>query len=279
MCFSNPLSLVNWPKNTLITTMTVDHDSFSLSQASHALVVGGGRGIGLGLVSQLLEQNQELTVFATYRDPARAGDLMGLTEQYLTRLQPIQCDPLDEGHLQQVAQTIRQTCKYVDLVLVAPGILHTAGNAPEKSLRNIDLEQLQEVFRVNAFITPLVAKHMKKLISRSDPSAFIALSAMVGSIEDNALGGWYGYRASKSALNMFLKTISIELKRSGYKTHVGAIHPGTTHTALSSAFVANVAHRVWSPNESADNILEVIDSLDSGETGFFKNWDGTSIPW
>ena len=78
---------------------------------------------------------------------------------------------------------------------------------------------------------------------------------------------------------MFLKTISIELKRSGYKTHVGAIHPGTTHTALSSAFVANVAHRVWSPNESADNILEVIDSLDSGETGFFKNWDGTSIPW
>ena len=107
----------------------------------------------------------------------------------------------------------------------------------------------------------------------------LALSAMVGSIDENEIGGWYGYRASKAALNMMVKTISIELKRSGFKTQVGAIHPGTTHTALSEKFIGTVRHKVWKPLESAENILKVIDGLSPHETGFFKNWDGRTIAW
>ena len=252
---------------------------FRIENAKSALVVGGGRGIGLGIVYQLLRKFPEVEVYATYRSAERALGLLELETQYANRLHPIVCDPLSESDLKTLASTIKLKHKNMGLVVIASGILHRPGGAPEKSLRNIDLEQLQEVFQVNAFVTPLVAKHMKNLISRSEPSAFISLSAMVGSIEDNELGGWYGYRASKTALNMFLKTIAIELKRSGFKAQVGAIHPGTTKTELSAKFVDTVQHKVWEPQDAADNILQVIDNLSPDETGFFKNWDANTIPW
>jgi len=252
---------------------------FEIQNAQSAVVIGGGRGIGLGLVYQLLHDYPNLELFATYRSADRALGLLELEAQHASRLSTVKCDPLSEQELAELASTIKEQHKNIDLILIAPGILHLPGGSPEKSLRNIDLTQLQEVFQVNAFITPLVAKHMKKLISRSQPSAFISLSAMVGSIEDNELGGWYGYRASKTALNMFLKTIAIELQRSGFKAHVGAIHPGTTKTDLSAKFVDTVQHKVWDPQGSAKNILQVINDLNPGETGFFKNWDGTTIPW
>ena len=254
---------------------------FSIETISSALIVGGGRGIGLGIVTQLLERNPNLKIWATYRTPEKASSLLGLHKQFPKQLRALQVEPAQETDLQEVAKIIGAEAPngLLDLVVVAPGILHAPGGKPEKSLRDINISQLTEVFTANAFITPMVAKHIKSLLSRNQPSCFVALSAMVGSISDNELGGWYAYRASKAALNMFLKTISIELKRSGYKTRVAAIHPGTTETELSKLFLSGVKHKVWTPDESAHNILNVINELRQEETGCFKNWDGNKIPW
>ena len=252
---------------------------FSLHKADAVLVIGGGRGIGLGLVHQLTKRNPECVVWATYRDPERATELLDLQNQPSPRVRAIRCNPLEEAELEELALKIKDEHQHLDMVIVAPGILCPPGKRPEKSLRDIDVQQLQEVFTVNAVMAPLVAKHTRTLISRAQPAAFVALSAMVGSIEDNRRGGWYGYRASKAALNMMIKTMAIEFERSGYTIHVGAIHPGTTQTALSQNFLSGVQHKIWDPHSSANNILEVIENLENGETGFFKNWDGTTIPW
>ena len=256
-------------------------DQYTIESVGSALIIGGGRGIGLGLVTKLLERNPTIKLWVTYRDMQRSKGLMKLKVRFPTHLRAVKMEPTQESDLEGLAKVIKDEAPegLLDLVIVAPGILHAPGGRPEKSLRDIDLEQLTEVFTTNAFITPMVAKHMKGLLSRTRSSSFVALSAMVGSIEDNALGGWYGYRASKAALNMFVKTIAIELKRSGYKTRVAAIHPGTTETELSKLFLSGVKHKVWVPNESATNILNVINELKPDEVGAFKNWDGTTIAW
>ena len=254
-------------------------EQFSTKTCTRSLVIGGGRGIGLALVEQLLKSHATQTVYATYRDSSKADGLLSLQKTCPERLIALRCDPLVENDLKAMTQTIKQTHKHLDLVIVAAGILHAEGRDPEKSLRDIDVAHLQEVFTVNALITPLVAKHVKPLLPRSAPTMLLALSAMVGSIDENEIGGWYGYRASKAALNMMVKTISIEFKRSGFKTQVGAIHPGTTQTALSEKFIGTVRHKVWEPLESAANILGVINGLSPDETGFFKNWDGRTISW
>lgn len=148
---------------------------------------------------------------------------------------------------------------------------------PEKSLRDINIDNLTQVFQVNSFVTPLWAKYLKKKFSKESPSIFATLSAMVGSIEENEIGGWYGYRASKTALNMFVKTISIEFERSRLKTSVVAIHPGTTKTELSQNFLKGIKHKVWEPKGAAQNILNVLEKCPEEGTGLFKNWDGRTI--
>lgn len=256
-------------------------NQYSIESVKSALIIGGGRGIGLGLVTKLLERNPKIKLWVTYRDMQRAKALMKLKVRFPTHLRAVKVDPTHEPDLKRLAEVIAAESPegLLDLVAVAPGILHIPEGKPEKSLRDIDPEQLMGVFKVNAFITPMVAKHIKGLLSRNQTSCFVALSAMVGSIEDNHLGGWYAYRASKAALNMFVKTIAIELDRSGYKTRVAAIHPGTTETELSRLFISGVKHKVWVPNESANNILNVINTLTDEESGCFKNWDGDNIPW
>jgi NAD(P)-dependent dehydrogenase (short-subunit alcohol dehydrogenase family) len=192
-----------------------------------------------------------------------------------------QADATDPDQLAAAAERIGAAHERVHLLITCVGALHGGQSdpdfQPEKSLSALRLHNLQRSVAINAF-APLAALHAFLPLLRHDEGAVAAtLSAMVGSIGDNALGGWYSYRMSKAALNMGLRNAAIECSRLRDGPQVVAIHPGTTLTALSEPFVRRHRHR--SPEESARRILQVIEGLSADDTGKFLNWDGQEIPW
>ena len=166
----------------------------------------------------------------------------------------------------------------LDLVIVASGILHTAEFQPEKSLRDLSAEKLARVFAINTTGPALVAKHFLPLLHRERRSVFAALTARVGSISDNELGGWYAYRASKAALNMILKTASIEIARRNRHAIVVGLHPGTVQSELSRPFAKSVQpEKLFTGEYSAGQLLDVIDTLKPEHSGRIYAWDGREI--
>jgi NAD(P)-dependent dehydrogenase (short-subunit alcohol dehydrogenase family) len=166
-----------------------------------------------------------------------------------------------------------------DLIINCIGQLDGDFGGPEKSLNQINPLKLQQDFLVNACVTPLWLKYLRRQFPRDGLSAFITLSARVGSIHDNQLGGWYGYRASKAALNMLIKTASIELKRSKIPCMLIAYHPGTTRTKLSENYLNNTPYTVHSPLECANNLLNQLENWQLEDSGHFYDWKGELIPW
>lgn len=165
------------------------------------------------------------------------------------------------------------------IVIVATGVLHDAsGLQPEKTWRTLEAGSLERAFRVNSIGPALVAKHLLPLLARDRKSVFAALSARVGSIEDNRLGGWHAYRASKAALNMLIRTLSIELARRNPTAICVALHPGTVDTALSRPFQSGV-QTLFSPTRAATSLLGVLDELTSENSGQLFAWDGQRIPF
>lgn len=250
-----------------------------LNQCQHAIVWGGGRGIGLALTKVLLDRYPQLKVISTYRSIERASELLALTDIYQDRLQTIMIDPSNEDELKQLAQGIKSDGIKLDLLINSIGVLHNESFQPEKSLRTLNMEQFIESFKINSVLTALIAKHFEILLPRSTPCAFVAVSAKVGSIEDNKMGGWYSYRASKAALNMILKTISIEFHRKRLNCLVMPIHPGTTKTELSKPFTEKTTYKLHTPQETASNIINQIDGRSTEESGDFLSWDGEKLPW
>lgn len=240
----------------------------SYHMKKNALIISGNGGIGLALVKKLLQEN--FSVVATYRSEKKSKDLISLKNE---NLKLKECDPLKEDDLIK----LKKQCPKLDLLINCVGTLEFDGYTPEKSLRDIDLKQLEKYFLINNFLTPLIGKVFREHFNKN--SKFVVLSAKVGSIEDNRLGGWYGYRASKAALNMFLKNIHIEFKRSRKDICVLSIHPGTTETNLSQNFLENFNLKVHKPHESANNIYNVIYSKGLSESGKFFSWDGEELPW
>lgn len=166
----------------------------------------------------------------------------------------------------------------VHLVIVATGLLHAPGLAPEKSWRALDSAALHRAYAVNAIGPALIAKHMLPLLPRAERSVFAALSARVGSISDNRLGGWHAYRASKAALNMLIRTLAIELARSRPSAVCVGLHPGTIDTGLSRPFQDGVpAESLVAPDIAARNLLGVIDSVTPAQSGRLFAWDGEEI--
>ncbi|GAK43565.1 short-chain dehydrogenase/reductase SDR [Tepidicaulis marinus] len=164
------------------------------------------------------------------------------------------------------------------LVLVASGILHGDDVRPEKSWRQIEAGAMEEVLRVNTLAPALIAKHTLPLLARGRKSCFAALSARIGSISDNKLGGWHAYRASKAALNMLIRTFAIELARKNEEALTLALHPGTVDTDLSAPFQRGLPEgQVQSPEETARHLLKVIDEKGPGESGRCFAFDGTEI--
>lgn len=247
---------------------------------ANALIVGATQGIGLGFVTALLQQDNVQRIYATYRTKQTAGELWALEAEYGDRLKCLQVDVTEEATILAAVKQIQESVKQLHLVIYCVGVLHDGNLSPEKSLRQIKPENLIYSFQVNSIGAVLLAKHLMPLFNKSNPSIFASISAKVGSIGDNRLGGWYGYRASKAALNMFLKTTAIEYSRRCPKTIVVALHPGTTDTRLSQPFQKNVPPGKLFPVEHTVNLLsKVIAGLDIKDSGEFFAWDGSPLPW
>lgn len=249
-------------------------------ESINVLVVGASQGIGLGFVRHLLCDERIAQIYATYRDWQQSEELSALLAQYPHRLSLISMDITDE---EQIAQSMTQLQRQVDklhLVLYCVGFLQAGDIQPEKSLQQLRADHLLRYFQVNSIGAVLLAKHVLPLLKHSESSVFASISAKVGSIGDNQLGGWYGYRASKAALNMFMRTVAIEYGRKSPKTLVVVLHPGTTDTRLSQPFQASVPpNRLFSVERTVTQLLAVIEGLHSDDSGQFFSWDGSRLPW
>jgi NAD(P)-dependent dehydrogenase (short-subunit alcohol dehydrogenase family) len=241
---------------------------------NNALVIGAGRGIGLEFVRQFLDRGINC-LYATYHQPN--CPLLDIDD---ARLQTWSVDVTKESEIAVVAQEIIAQGVRLDYVIYCVGVLHTADWQPEKSLRHINSQQMLDYFQVNSIGAVLWAKHLQPLFKHGDRSVFASISAKVGSIGDNQLGGWYGYRASKAALNMLVRNISIEYRRTAPGSIVVALHPGTTNTDLSMPFQGNVPpEKLFSAELTVQQLLGVIDRLETKDSGGFFNWDGLPLPW
>jgi NAD(P)-dependent dehydrogenase (short-subunit alcohol dehydrogenase family) len=246
----------------------------------HSLVLGASQGIGFGFVKRFLGEGH--VVHATYRDRQSAAPLFDLASHNpQVKLYPL--DITEESQIEAVLGTIGQELQQsVELcyVINCIGILHQGDLQPEKSLRQINAENLLTYFQVNSIASILLAKHLTPLVKNSSRTVFATLSAKVGSITDNQLGGWYGYRASKTALNMFMKTIALEYRRTCKTTIVAVLHPGTTDTQLSQPFQRNVPpEKLFSIDRTVDQLFNVMNDLTINDSGEFFSWDGTRLPW
>ena len=242
-----------------------------------ALIVGGGRGIGLGFVRQLLARKDLSRIYATYRQLESATELLAITND---RLQCMQMDITDESQIAATIAKIQAETATLHYIINSVGILHEGEIQPEKSLRQINADRLLRYFQVNSIGAMLLFKYIQPLLKHEHRSIVATISAKVGSIGDNQSGGWYGYRASKAALNMFIKTTSIEYKRTCSSAIVVALHPGTTDTQLSLPFQRNVPpDKLFSVDRTVAQLLAVIDRLESTDSGEFFAWDGSKLPW
>lgn len=242
-----------------------------------ALVFGASRGIGLAITRRLLEESGVRRVYASYRDTQSAAGLLEISDE---RLHTVRADITSFADLEGLAETIVARGDQLDFVVNAAGILHENELQPEKALGHCQRDRLLRIFEVNSIGPLMLAKAVVPLIPKNRPAHFAALSAMVGSIGDNRLGGWYGYRASKAALNQFMRTLAVECRRSHPQLCITAIHPGTTDTALSKPFQANVRPgKLYTAERSAARILRVVSAGNPEQSGRFVNWDGEAIPW
>ena len=252
---------------------------FSTIQAGSALVVGGNGGIGFGFVQSLLESPQFDQIFATYRQPHTAQKLMQLAQQE-PRLHCIQMDIAAEDQIASGLAQVSAIAPQLHFVINCAGFLHTETIAPEKALRQLHSEHLMRYFQVNSIGPALLAKHLLPLLSHAQQNLFATISAKIGSIEDNRLGGWYGYRASKAALNMFLKTAAIEYGRRSKQTAIVLLHPGTTDTALSEPFQRGVPpEKLFPVSKTTDLLMQVLKQVHIHDSGSFYSWDGSPLPW
>jgi NAD(P)-dependent dehydrogenase (short-subunit alcohol dehydrogenase family) len=224
-----------------------------------AVIIGATGGIGGALADAIEEEGAHDRVWRL----SRADGL----------------DLIDEASIASAAARVAEG-PAPSLVIVATGLLHEDERGPEKAIKELDADWLARTYAVNAIGPALVAKHFVPLLARTGTPVFAALSARVGSIGDNSLGGWHGYRASKAALNMFLRNIAIEARRKYDRTIVVGLHPGTVDTGLSKPFQGNVAPgKLFAPDRAAVQLLDVIDGLKPHDSGKVFAWDGAEVPF
>lgn len=234
-------------------------DLRSFPQSGVAVVFGAGGGIGAALVEAVRTAKTFKHVVSFSRSTTPAIDL------------------LDECSLERAAAFAADLGE-LRLVIDATGFLHDDRQGPEKSWRQLDAANLARAFALNAIGPALIMKHVLPRLPRSGKSVFATLSARVGSIGDNRLGGWYSYRASKAALNQLVRTAAVELGRRSPNAICVALHPGTVATALSAPFAAT-GLEVHPPPAAARHLLAVVDQITAEATGGFFDWRGQPVPW
>lgn len=228
----------------------------SLPKGYRAVIIGASGSIGSALCD-LVESDPDC---GTLVRASRAIDGLDIT---------------DEASIARFAASLGSDP--VHLLICATGVLTVDGRAPEKSLRQIDPEVMMAQFRTNAVGPALVAKNLLPKLSKDTRSVVGFLSARVGSIGDNRLGGWISYQSSKAALNQIVRTASIELTRTHPQAVLLAIHPGTVATGLSAPY--SKGHRVFEPPEAAQSILTSLNGLEDYRSGAFVAYDGSTVPW
>ncbi len=233
-----------------------------------AVVFGVSGGIGRALAEGLVARGAD-EVYGFSR--SAAGDIPGVEMG--------RADITRETDLAEAAARVAASGP-PELVIVATGLLRGPGGLePEKSYRQQDLEAFEQVFRANTFGPALVAKHFLPIMPRRERAVFAALSARVGSISDNRIGGWHAYRASKAALNMLIRNYAIEQGRRNSEFIAVGLHPGTVDTKLSEAFQANVpAGKLFSPEYSAGKLLDVLENLTPQASGHVFDYSGAPVP-
>ncbi len=247
---------------------------------STALIIGASGGIGLALVQRLLADARFSRVVATCRDPDRSDALRSL-QPANPRLDLVALDVTRADSVDHLAERLVGDGQRPSLVFYCAGLLHAGDSVqPEKRLEDIDLAAMQRVFAVNTFGPALIFKAVLPLMARDRPTVMAVVSARVGSISDNRLGGWYAYRASKAAVNQLLRTAAIEARRRFKTCVLTCLHPGTTDTALSRPFQANVPEgKLFEPSFVAERFMTIVETLGAEDSGSFLAWDGKPIPW
>ncbi|WP_295042860.1 SDR family NAD(P)-dependent oxidoreductase [uncultured Paracoccus sp.] len=221
-----------------------------------AVVIGASGGIGAALLDRLRQQG-------------RFGAVVGMSRPDL--------DLTDPASIARAADHVAGIGAPT-LILVATGVLHGPGMAPEKTIRALDARAMAASFSVNAIGPALILRHFLPLMPRDRRAVVAVLSARVGSIADNRLGGWYSYRASKAALNQIIRTAAVELRRSHPQAVCVAVHPGTVATRLSDGF-AKTGLQIQQPGDAASDLLDSIQRLDPSQSGAFLDRFGQQIPW
>lgn len=252
-----------------------------LKSTAHVLVTGASSGIGLGLVRQLLANRRVATVTAVSRHAASSVALVQLAGQgHCAQLRMIDADLTDEADIAALATRVRERDERLHLVINAAGVLHDATLRPEKSVNELTRDALARSFALNAFAPILLGRALMPLFDRDEGSVFASISARVGSIGDNRLGGWYAYRAAKAAQNQLIRTFAIEVARRNPKACCLLLHPGTVDTPLSAPFQANVpTEKLFSVERASQQLLDIIAASTPADSGRFIAWDGSDIPW
>lgn len=236
---------------------------------SRVAVVGANGGIGQAFVEAFAKDPQVERVLALSRTPCPVS---------LAKVTHSQMDLESEASIADCARSLSPHFP-LDIIVVATGILWSDEHLrPEKSMRELDMDKLARVFAINTAGPAMVAKHFLPALRKGSKSLFAALSARVGSIGDNRLGGWYSYRASKAALNMLLKTLSIEHARQWPQSVIVGLHPGTVNTKLSEPYTKRTPPgKLFSPQTSATHLLKVLDAVTPEDSGGVFAWDGQRI--
>lgn len=251
-----------------------------LDRPANALVTGASSGIGLAVVAQLLADARVGTVVAVSRHAADSAALQSLGNEHGARLQLLSADITDEVALAALPPRLEGRLDELHLVFNAAGMLHAPQLAPEKSISAVRRAALEAVFALNAFAPILLIQALTPLLARQRPLVFASLSARVGSIGDNKLGGWYAYRASKAAQNQLLRTLAVEWRRTHRQAACVLLHPGTVDTPLSQPFQARVPEgKLFSAAYAARKLLQIVAATTPADSGTFRAWDGSAIPW
>lgn len=249
------------------------------NESTHcALVIGASSAIAQALILQLIQDPKLSHIYAVSRK-----NLPGNNAAYANpKVVPIQCDNSEQQIIDNLSRI--EPNKPISLVFICNGMLHSHHHlspiTPEKRLEDINPEHLMAIMQSNLLVPLMWVKHLVNLFSRKSPAQMVIFSARVGSIEDNRLGGWYSYRASKAALNMMIKNAAIEYSRRAKQVKIIAFHPGTTDTPLSQPFQANVSpEKLFTPDFVASQLLNLLPHYPADGQASFIDWQGKTIKW
>lgn len=249
------------------------------SQPPTLLIAGSSSEIAKAIVKRLCRQQQAIKLITLSRQCDQNHEVFENSRNTLVDHQHIQADlrnPACVGELTKVWQQLGRP----DQVYHCSGILHDAEHGPEKSIRDFDASWLQQSLQANVVTHAHLAQSLHPLLTRKQPIRWLSLSAKVGSIEDNGMGGWHSYRMSKAALNMLVRNLDIEWRRKSPDSRIVAVHPGTTDTPLSEPFQAGIAaDKLYSADTTAERMIEIMNNLTEQQSGKLLFWDGEVLPF